>query len=252
MTKSTLRNANKARLWLERILLVAGIGALGVWSGQKAVTTIWQAWANHVFDTEVAEAPARGALPGDGSPIASASPNAGSSGSTQPQAKQARPSPPTGGSLDLAEGNIVGRLSIPRLNLSSMVREGVGESTLSVALGHIPNTALPGQAGNVALAGHRDTLFRGLRDIRKDDLIRLETVSSGSYYYQVSSVEVVEPTDVSVLRAGKDSELTLVTCFPFNYIGAAPRRFIVKARQVEHAPRGVEGQQISFQKAVQK
>jgi LPXTG-site transpeptidase (sortase) family protein len=112
-----------------------------------------------------------------------------------------------------------------------MVRQGTGASTLNVAVGHIPGTALPGDKGNVAVAGHRDTLFRGLRDIRKGDLIDFETLR-GSYAYRVESTEVVKPEDVSVLNAGEYPELTLVTCYPFTYVGAAPDRFIVKARQL--------------------
>jgi sortase A len=228
MTKSTAGNGSKAWRWTERILLVAGIAGVGVWCGQKAVSAIWEAWANHVFDVEVREEPSHILLPGENPPSKSPS--------------HATPS---------RQGSIVGRLTIPRLGLSAMIREGVQESTLSLALGHIPNTALPGQPGNVAVAGHRDTIFRSLREIQKKDLIRLETPSSGSYLYQVSSLEVVEPSDVSVLRAGRDSELTLVTCFPFNYIGSAPRRFIVKAREIDRTPPrgGVHGQQISFQRA---
>jgi sortase A len=136
------------------------------------------------------------------------------------------------------DGAILGRLTIPRLHLSAMVREGVGENTLSLALGHVPATALPGQEGNVAVAGHRDTLFRDLRGIRKRDLIRFETASSGSFLYRVSSTEIVDPSDVSVLHGTPDSELTLVTCYPFYYIGAAPKRFIVKAVQVERSGPG--------------
>ena len=112
-----------------------------------------------------------------------------------------------------------------------MVAEGDGEDTLSLALGHIPSTALPGQEGNVAVAGHRDTIFRGLRDIRKNDLILFET-RAGKYAYRVERTEIVKPSQVSVLKAGSTRELTLVTCYPFHYVGSAPDRFIVKARQV--------------------
>jgi len=187
--------------------LLAGVAGLGVWLGMTAVSSLWQAWANRVLDHEILEQP----LPVSG------------------------PLSPVSGPLSI-DGSIIGRLTIPRLHLRAMVREGVRETTLSLALGHVPSTAVPGEKGNVAIAGHRDTLFRSLRGIRKDDLIRLETPSSGSYLYQVNSIEIVEPTDVSVLRASRDSELTLITCYPFNYIGSAPQRFIVKAREVDRAP----------------
>jgi sortase A len=116
-----------------------------------------------------------------------------------------------------------------------VVREGAGEDTLGVALGHIPGTALPGRPGNVGVAGHRDTLFRGLRNIRKDDLIEFETLG-GKFDYQVESTRIVTPRDVDVLNASAQPELTLVTCYPFYYVGSAPDRFVVKARQIGIAP----------------
>jgi LPXTG-site transpeptidase (sortase) family protein len=114
------------------------------------------------------------------------------------------------------------------------VREGTGSSTLSLAVGHIPGTALPWQKGNVGVAGHRDTLFRGMGNLRNNDVIRFDT-HDASYVYQVASTEIVKPKDVSVLRPGPYSELTLVTCYPFNYFGSAPERYIVKAREVAQA-----------------
>ncbi|MGH9662024.1 MAG: class D sortase, partial [Bryobacteraceae bacterium] len=143
----------------------------------------------------------------------------------------AQPAPPT----VLEKNALIGRLTIPRLNLNTTVREGTSANTLALAAGHIPGTALPGSSGNVAVAGHRDTLFRGLAEIRKDDLIWFET-SRGRYEYQVASIEIVGPQDVRVLRASSLSELTLVTCYPFDYTGSAPERFVVKARQVHASP----------------
>ena len=130
--------------------------------------------------------------------------------------------------LSLATGAVVGRVEIPRVGVSAIVREGDDTRTLRSAVGHIPGTAFPGDHGNAALAGHRDTFFRGLRDIRKGDQILLST-SAGDARYVVRNTRVVEPTDVSVLAPTSHSTLTLVTCYPFNYIGAAPRRFIVQA-----------------------
>ncbi len=126
---------------------------------------------------------------------------------------------------------LLGRLSVPRLELSAMVREGVAGSTLRVAVGHIPGTALPGHAGNVGLAGHRDTFFRGLKDLKPLDEIRFSS-RSGDYKYIVESLVVVEPDNLSVLAPSPGNVLTLVTCYPFNYVGTAPRRFVVRARQV--------------------
>jgi sortase A len=144
-----------------------------------------------------------------------------------PVAKAAN-APAPGRRLSLATGAVVGRVEIPRVGVSAIVREGDDTRTLRGAVGHIPGTAFPGDRGNAALAGHRDTFFRGLRDIRKGDDILLST-SAGDVHYVVRNTRVVEPTDVSVLTPTSQSTLTLVTCYPFNYIGAAPRRFIVQA-----------------------
>jgi sortase A len=125
----------------------------------------------------------------------------------------------------------VGRLSVPRLHLSAMVREGIDRNTLQLAIGHIPATALPGQAGNVGVSGHRDTFFRGLKDLRTKDEIQFSTLS-GDFKYVVESLIVVEPDNVGVLAPSSENVLTLVTCYPFSYIGTAPKRFVVRARQV--------------------
>jgi LPXTG-site transpeptidase (sortase) family protein len=125
----------------------------------------------------------------------------------------------------------VGRLAVPRLHVRAMVREGDSDETLSMALGHIPGTALPGQEGNVGVAGHRDSLFRGLRNVAANDEVTFETADA-SYVYRVESRQIVKPEDVGVLNPGRVPELTLVTCYPFEYVGSAPDRFIVKARLV--------------------
>jgi sortase A len=113
-----------------------------------------------------------------------------------------------------------------------MIEEGVGEPTLGHAAGHIPSTALPGHSGNVGVAGHRDTLFRPLRGIRKHDRIVISTLSN-DYDYEVTATAIVNPNNVAVLAPTPgENTLTLVTCYPFYYVGSAPDRFIVKARQV--------------------
>jgi sortase A len=101
-----------------------------------------------------------------------------------------------------------------------------------VAVGHIVGTALPGQPGNFAVAAHRDTLFRALKDVQLGDEIEFETPEHGKYVYEVENTSIVSPKQVSVLKAGLHSQLTLVTCYPFYYVGSAPYRFIVKARQL--------------------
>jgi len=100
------------------------------------------------------------------------------------------------------------------------------------AVGHLSKSALPGEWGNVALTGHRDTFFRTLRDIRLGDEIKFKT-RERSFEYLVESVEVVAPTDIRVLESSTGHDLTLLTCFPFHYVGPAPNRFVVRAREVD-------------------
>jgi len=129
-------------------------------------------------------------------------------------------------------GALIGRIEIPRLGISAIIKEGVDAGTLRVAVGHIPSTALPGRPGNVGVSAHRDTLFRNLKDAQPDETITL-TTAEGEYSYQVVSIAVVDPTDVSVLAPSANHKtLTLVTCYPFYYVGHAPKRFIVRALQL--------------------
>jgi sortase A len=133
--------------------------------------------------------------------------------------------------IAVSEGSTLGRIEISSVGLTAMILEGTDEGTLRLAVGHIPGTLLPGQRGNVALAGHRDTFFRGLRKILVNDEITLTTLS-GSYRYRVDSTKVVKPEETEVLEDDGDDILTLVTCYPFNFVGSAPMRFIVRARRV--------------------
>jgi sortase A len=130
-----------------------------------------------------------------------------------------------------ATDGLIGRIEIPRLLLSAVVVEGVDKTTLRRAVGHIPGTVLPGERGNVGLAGHRDTFFRGLKDLKIKDEIQLSTLE-GRFKYEVESLRVVEPNNVGVLASSGENVLTLVTCYPFYYVGPAPKRWIVRARQV--------------------
>lgn len=203
--KVKIRRVSRVRRGLEIFFLSAGLVLLGLWAASKVIPAVWQAWENHAFDLAVH----------NGVHI-----------------DTARKQSPAVSRLE--NGSVLGRLSIPRLQLSSLVREGDDDVTLSLALGHIPSTALPGQSGNIGVAGHRDTIFRGLQGIRKDDLIQFETLA-GSHTYEVDSVRIVKPEDVYVLKAGRQPQLTLVTCYPFYYIGAAPNRFIVSSHEVSAA-----------------
>jgi len=138
-----------------------------------------------------------------------------------------------------AADGLIGRIEIPRLLLSAVVVEGIDKTTLRRAVGHIPGTALPGQAGNVGVAGHRDTFFRGLKDLRMKDEIQFSTLN-GDFQYVVESRIIVEPDNVGVLAPSSGNILTLVTCYPFFYIGTAPKRFVVRARQAPAPPSIVE------------
>ena len=146
-------------------------------------------------------------------------------------ASEGAPQPaPASAPAAVADG-LIGRLEIPRLRVSAVVVEGVDKTTLRRAVGHIPGTALPGEPGNAGLAGHRDTFFRPLKDLRIKDQIRLSTLK-GDFHYEVESLKIVAPEDVGVLAPSGENVLTLVTCYPFYYVGPAPKRWIVRARQV--------------------
>jgi sortase A len=131
----------------------------------------------------------------------------------------------------IGPNGLIGRIGIPRLDISAVVVEGTSSKTLRRAVGHIAGTALPGEPGNVGIAGHRDTFFRPLRNIQPNDIITLTTLR-GEYRYRVVSAHVVKPDNVSVLNGDGNEILTLVTCYPFYYVGPAPQRFIVRAARV--------------------
>jgi len=129
-------------------------------------------------------------------------------------------------------GGVLGRIEIPRLHITAIVAEGSDVKTLERAVGHITSTALPGSPGNSALAGHRDTFFRGLGGVRVDDVIRIVTLER-TYTYRVEWSLVVEPRRVDVLDSTATRSLTLITCYPFAFVGHAPQRFVVRATQVD-------------------
>lgn len=137
----------------------------------------------------------------------------------------------------IAPRGVIGRVEVPRLGLSAIAREGVDAGTLRTAVGHVPETALPGEPGNAAFAGHRDTFFRKLKDVRAGDRV-LVTTPGGTHEYVVQNTRVVRPTDVSVLAPTRERALTLVTCYPFEFIGSAPDRFVVRAVAREEKPKG--------------
>jgi len=130
----------------------------------------------------------------------------------------------------VANNVLLGLIEIPRLDTASIVEEGVETSTLWKAVGHIPGTALPGERGNAVLAAHRDTYFSGLGDLKVGDWVSFKSPTA-TYSYRVESTRIVEPDDTQVLAASTEPILTLVTCYPFHYIGNAPQRYVVTARE---------------------
>ena len=150
--------------------------------------------------------------------------------------ERARPATAVGSALaaqpPLVEGGPIGEIRIPRLHLAAMVAQGDSAAILRLAVGHLADTALPGESGNVVLAGHRDTFFRPLKDVQVGDVITLDT-RGGAFTYRVESTAVVPPSDLKVIEPTRRRTLTLITCFPFAYIGSAPNRFIVRAHETD-------------------
>jgi sortase A len=197
--------------WFERVLFVVGLALIGYYVYVSVETYLYQAMENRELDTILSTAP----------PAATT---------------QARAQP--------VPGSTLGRIEIPRLGVSAVIRAGSDARTLQLAVGHIPGTAVPGDKGNIGLAGHRDTFFRRLKDIRADDEIRIVTANA-TYRFRVEDTRVVSPRDTWVLNPTRTATLTLVTCYPFTYIGSAPDRFIVRAlaapttaTRASHTPAG--------------
>ena len=125
-------------------------------------------------------------------------------------------------------GQTVAKLTLPRLDASLFVVEGTDQNELKKGPGHMPGTALPGVKGNCVIAGHRDTHFRVLEGVKEGDRVELET-KYGTFHYEVRSMEVVSPTNVSSLAPTDHAVLHLITCYPFNYVGHAPKRMVIEA-----------------------
>ena len=205
--------------WSRYLLFAVGILALGYVGFVLLYARFFQADQSRQFQQEL-----NGLKP----PIAGDQPLHGSAISLKPPEADVRVE-----RIGVAgtKGTPLGRIEISTIGLAAMILEGTDARTLRRAVGHIPGTPLPGQRGNVAITGHRDTFFRPLLNIRKDDEIRLTTLS-GSYRYLVDYIKVVEPEDTEVLDNSDDAILTLVTCYPFYFVGPAPKRFIVRAHRI--------------------
>jgi sortase A len=208
MTLPIRRRPLQCGLRILRLILLAAASALLVWCGFVALDArVFQAVALNRLDRLLVESRAHGAATAQTAAMSKSLPVVVST-----------PSP----------GGLIGRIGIERLGVSVIVIEGSVPSILRRAAGHIEGTALPGQPGNVGISAHRDTFFRPLRNIRENDVITL-TTPSGEYRYRVVSIQVVNPRDVAVLSPSVSQVLTLVTCYPFYFVGPAPKRFIVRA-----------------------
>jgi sortase A len=147
-------------------------------------------------------------------------------------AKEEEPVPPKVPAPPLYDpykpGDPVAKLSIPRLDKTLYVIEGTDQGSLKKGPGHMPGTALPGAAGNCVIAGHRDTHFRMLSEVQVGDEVDLDT-RYGTFKYHIRSMHVVLPTNVSSLKPTRDPELHLITCYPFYFVGHAPKRMVIEA-----------------------
>jgi len=204
--------------WASNFFFIVGIIALGYVSITLLDARLYQAREARKF--EEARRTRKAARPSSGlqNPPASLPPS--------------QPNPAATQRVEMIRGSAAwGRIEIKSVGLSSMIMEGVDRETLRRGIGHIPGTALPGQPGNVALAGHRDTFFRALRNVRKNDEITLETLD-GHFRYRVDFTQVVAPEYTEALNGSGVAILTLVTCYPFSYVGQAPQRYIVRAHMI--------------------
>jgi sortase A len=230
MNSSTISLKRSLR-WLERALLLVAVLCLGTWAWAWLDSAYVQYRDNQILDDALnnpSNNPSNNppATPETPSQAPSLAAETDSLGSFKPQPAAEPPKPPP-----LEDGSLVGRIEIPRVGVSAIVLEGADTKTLRRGVGHIPETSLPG-IGNVGLAAHRDSFFRGLKGIRKNDIIKLQTLN-GTFRYRVEWTQIVQPEDTEVLADDGVSELTLVTCYPFNYVGSAPKRFIVRAQEVQ-------------------
>ena len=207
-SRRAARSGRRTLRWAERLLILVGVACLGYLVYTYVEARLYQSFEDRELDKILSDGTV-----------------SGTSGTAPEEVASATEAAPP---RTFAPGSTVGRIEIPRLGVSAVIRAGSDARTLRLAVGYIPGTGLPGERGNFGLAGHRDTFFRKLRDINPDDEIRIVT-SDGVFHYYVQRTSIVMPKDVWVLDPTSYPALTLVTCYPFNYIGSAPKRFIVRA-----------------------
>jgi len=205
-----LRFDEDLTIWLERALAWSGAFFLGV--------ALWMA-GDAAFYQRRADARLRSAAAATATPA------------TRAVSTGERIVPPDGPSA-VAAGTALGWITIPRLEVDVVVAEGTSDTVLRRAVGHVPTSSRFGEDGNIVLAGHRDTFFRPLESIHAGDLILLGRPDRRDAY-RVEWVAVVQPEALEVTRASGYPALTLVTCFPFSYVGQAPYRFVVRARRLD-------------------
>lgn len=226
------RGRRHALLFAEAALLLLGFVCLG-WAGYSTVQRLMDnSWQAYRFEQTLAGA--KPTLVGYVKYLAEGDKPVMRGTDEQPTEEVQPPStapPAAPRPRKLRREELIGRIEIPRIKVSAVVKEGVDTKTLSRAVGHVPYTPLPGEKGNVGVAAHRDTFFRGLRNVREGDVIRVTTLD-GVYLYEVDSLKIVWPKNVEVLDPTPDQRITLVTCYPFNYVGSAPKRFIVQGKQI--------------------
>jgi sortase A len=202
--------------WTQRLLFTGATVVLGYCAYVLADTWMFQGRETQVLERQLYDARKARVTGDQGQTSASTAP--ASLVTTSPRGT-------------LKPDSLIGRIEIQRLGISVVVVEGTGARSLRRAVGHIRGTALPGESGNIGVAAHRDTFFRPLRNIHRDDVITVTTIA-GEYRYRVVSTKITNPSDIAVLDSDGTEILTLVTCYPFYFVGSAPDRFIVRAERI--------------------
>jgi LPXTG-site transpeptidase (sortase) family protein len=213
--------ARRAWVWAERALLLIGLLCLGIYTWSWLDTWLYdRAQSAKLEQALAAQAEIR-------TPATESDSFESMRKGVERERKKEHQAPAA-----LESGELIGRIAVDRLGVSAIVLEGVGMRELRRGAGHIPATPLPQQEeGNVGIAAHRDSFFRALKDIRENDTIEMTTLD-GTFHYKVEWTKIVKPEDVSVLEPTDEPALTLVTCYPFYYVGSAPKRFIVRAGRI--------------------